>query len=273
MNKPKGDPTPNAHERERKAKVEKLQDAFNTLFRAQMGGTYARPGEPAFSGDAASIFVLASLADAEDKDTPQLVKVGWGEFSRQTFESDEHPAFRDFPYDIYCVPQWDSYLANPATQLQMKERPQEYLSGHSLFVANSGEVHQSEETDERDAPRQLDRDIEAVPYEDLLRTVRNQIITHHTTPEEFAAFLRALPEDPQELGKYIRDLDRKEWLSPTELEAADEETRAIQREKVHIDLMTGMGIETVGILAGGSEAMTDVLTLKQQFDFETNAFR
>jgi hypothetical protein len=263
---------PENFEAQQKRARQHLDDCFETLFRARMGGGYARSSEEAFSGDAASIYVLASMKNEKGEGIPELVKVGWGEFSKETFESDRYPTFQNFPFDIYCVSQSDSYFADERLREEMAKNPQKYLSEHSLFVATNGQVQKSERVDFH--TRHLNKDIQAVPYDELLRTVRNQIINERTTPEEFATFLRELPDDPAELGRYTSDIEHKvDWMSDKELETADEKTRAEVRKKHLKHILWGMGTETVGIAVGDKKAMESILDLKKQFDFETNSFK
>lgn len=264
--------TPENFEAQQKRARLCLDDSFETLFRARMGGGYARSNEEAFSGDAASIYVLASMKNEKGEEVPELVKVGWGEFSKETFEGDRYPTFKNFPYDIFCVSQSDSYFADEKLRQEMAKNPQKFLSEHSLFVASNGNVQKSERIDFR--TRRLDKDIQAVPYDEMLRTVRNQIIQERATPEEFAAFLRELPDDPTELGRYTSDLEhRVDWMSDRELETADEKTKADVRKKHLMHILWGMGTERVGIAVGDKKAMESILDLKKQFDFETNSFK
>ncbi|MDO8593078.1 MAG: hypothetical protein Q7R92_04930 [bacterium] len=258
-------------EKETERARKRLHDSFETLFGTAMGGAYARSDEEAFSGDAASIYVLVSLKNETGAENPELVKVGWGEFSKETFESGEHPAFKNFPFDIYCVSQGDSYFADEKLQKEMENDPEKYLTEHSLFVANNGKVQKSKRIDDE---RRLDKDILAVPYDEMLCSVRNQIINERATPEEFAAFLRELPDDPAELGRYMSGLEhRVNWLNNRERQAADEKTKIDERKKHLMHYLWGMGVERVGIAVGDKKAMESVLELKKQFDFKTNSFR
>ena len=270
--KHEAEPMPENFEAQQKRARRYLADSFETLFRARMGGGYARNNEEAFSGDAASIYVLVSLKNEKGEETPELVKVGWGEFSKETFEGDQHPTFKNFPFDIYCVSQSDSYFADEQLRREMTENPQKFLSEHSLFVASNGKVQKSERIDYRN--RHLNKDIKAVAYDEMLRTVRNQIINERATPEEFAAFLRELPDDPMELGRYTSDLEhRVDWMSDQELQAADEKTRADVRKKHLMHYLWGIGTERVGIAVGDKKAMESILALKKRFDFETKSFK
>lgn len=251
---------------------EQLHDSFYTLLRSAMGRTCAHSGEEGFSGNAASIYAITSLKNEKGEEVPELVKIGWGEFSKETFESGRYPAFHEFPLDIFCVSQSDSYFAEGQLREDMLENPARYLQEHSLFVANNGKVKLSEEIDWRN--RHLNQDIQATPYEDMLCAIRNQIIRVNTTPEEFATFLHELPDDPSELDKYMSDLEhRVGWLNDSELQAADEKTREDVRKKSLMHILWGMGVKTFGIAVGDEKAMESILVLKKQFDFETNSFR
>jgi len=249
--------SPESFERQRQRALLYLKNSFETLFKAE-GGNYARHDEEAFSGDGASIYVLVSMKNEKGEEIPELVKVGWGEFSKKTFEGDQYPIFKNFPFDIYCVSQSDSYFASEKLKEEMAKYPIKYLSEHSLFVATNGQVHQSEKVDFE--TRSLNRDIKPVPYDEMLRTVRNQIINTHTTPEEFAAFLQELPDDPDRLGEYVRSLERV----PTKIDA---------RKEYLMHLLWGMGIERVGAAIGDKKAMESILQLKRQFDFKTRSFK
>lgn len=250
-----------------------LYDSLNTLLRSAMGGTYAHGGEEGFSGDAASLYVLISIKNGKGEEVPELVKVGWGEFSKETFEGDRYPTLHNLPFDVYCVSQSDSYFADEKLRREMIENPAKYLQEHSLFVASRGKVKLSEKVDDDWRNRHLDKDIQATSYDEMLRTSRNQIIKERSTPEEFAAFLRELPDDPAELGRFMSYLERKvNWMSNRELQTADEKTRADVRKKHLMHYIWGMGVERVGIAIGDKKAMESVLALKKTFDFETNSF-
>lgn len=264
------EPTPENFEAQQKRARKQLQDCFDTLLRSAMGGTYAHPGEEGFSGYAASLYVLTSLKNERGKETPELVKIGWGEFSRETFEGDRYSIFRSLPFKVYCVSQNDSYFADAQLRKDMIENPAKYLQEHSLFVASNGRVKFSKKIGSK---RHLDEDVEAIPYDEMLRTVRNQIIKERSTPEEFAAFLKELPDDPIELGRYMSDLEhRVDWMGDRDLQTADEKTKANVRRKWLMYLFLGMGVETVGIAVGDKKAMESVLALKKRFDFEKKLF-
>lgn len=262
-------PTPESFEAQRKRARQYLEDSFNNLFGARMGRTYANSNEDGFSGDGASLYVIVSMQNEKGEEIPELVKVGWGEFSKETFEGDQFPAFRNFPYDIYCISQGDSYFADPKKIKKITENPKQFLSEHSLFVASNGKVQKSEMSTHR-----LNKVIQAIPYDEMLRTVRNQILNERTTPQEFATFLRELPDDVVALGKYTSDLERRvKWMSNKELDDADEKTRANVRKKHLMYILWEMGTERSGIAVGDNKAMEGLLALKNQFDFKSNSFK
>lgn len=258
--------------KQRERAIAQLHDAFGTLLGgADWGGDFARHGEEGFSGDGASLVTFVSFRNESGEEIPQLVKVAWGEFSKETFAGDKYPAFHNFPLDVYCISQGDSFHAGEKLKKQMKEDPQGYLKAHSIFAARQGEVQLAEGTFPRNL--HLDRDIQAVPYDEMLRTVRNQIITVRSTPEEFAGFLKTLPDDPTELGKHMVDIDRAPFASEHELRFADEQTKKEARKKHLLHYLWGMGVEQVGIAVGDRKASESVLALKNRFDFKTNSFR
>lgn len=104
------------------------------------GMTLADWKEEGFSGDAASLFTLVKFKK-DGLEKVELVKLGWGEFSKNVFKkgakslySDSIPErrgeknfyykalydiLRSLPFDVYCVRQMDSYLANKSTQKDM----------------------------------------------------------------------------------------------------------------------------------------------------------
>ncbi len=125
------------------------------------GIAYADFGEEGFSGDGASLFMLVQF-QKEDGPKTELVKLGWGEFSKQTFSkgkkskySDyipeyqdgkdyryvaQHEVLRSLPFDVYCVSQQESFLTDTETQNDMCFHPEKYLTEHALFVVNNGDV-------------------------------------------------------------------------------------------------------------------------------------
>ncbi len=114
-------------------------------------GVRGELGDDYFSGDAASLFTL--LNDPEQ--VHKLIKIGWGEFSKETFsgplrksfgarpESEERyrkqqQALRDLPTPVYCVRQYDSYFADEKQREIMEKNPGEYLKENSVFMYNQG---------------------------------------------------------------------------------------------------------------------------------------
>ena len=135
---------------------------------------YARPEEEGFSGDGASLFMLVRF-QKEDGPKTELVKIGWGEFSKQTFTKGdkskysepyidfrngkpeyriaaEHEVLRNLPFDVYCVSQGESYLADGEIRNDMYFCPEKYLREHALFVVNDGNVTMASEQD-TESPR------------------------------------------------------------------------------------------------------------------------
>lgn len=125
------------------------------------GTPYARDDEECFSGDGASLFMLVKF-HKEGEEKTELVKIGWGEFSKQVFTKGDkskysdyvpeykdgkyygykaqHEVLRNLPFDVYCVNQYDSYFADEETQNDMCFNPEKYLRENALFVARNGEV-------------------------------------------------------------------------------------------------------------------------------------
>ena len=125
------------------------------------GVPYAREDEECFSGDGASLFMLVNF-NKDDGEKTELVKIGWGEFSKQVFTKGDkskysdrvpeykdgkyygykaqHEVLRNLPFDVYCVNQRDSYFADEETQNDMYLNSEKYLRDNALFVARNGEV-------------------------------------------------------------------------------------------------------------------------------------
>ena len=251
--------------------VKYLEDAFSSLFKANMGGTYARGYEESFSGDAASLFTLISSKNEDGKEELNLMKVAWGEFSKETFTSGKYPAFENFPHDLFCVSQSKSYLADKEVLDLMKKDPIKYLKENSLFSVKKGVFQKAEKIDHRKS--NLNMDIKAVNSTEMLKSVRNQIIELESNSNEFTQFLKNLPDNLGELAYYIRYLDKKvEWKNNQELEALSEPEKKEQREKYLMEVLLGMGIETVGVLVGEKKAIESIINLKKEFNFTTNSF-
>lgn len=257
--------------KDQKRSLEKLDHAFKTLLNMEGHSIIIEKNndnkdeEKNISGDAASLYVLTFI---ENEENPKLVKIGWGEFNKKAFQDEK---FRNLPFDVYCVGQNESYLANEKLKKEMKDNPKKYLSEHSIFVANGGKVELSSEN--KSGKRHLKKEIKPIPYNEMLRTVRNQIVKTRTTPEEFAAFLHELPEDSDKLGDEMTKLYNIPWMNRRELKMADEKTKAIAKKKDLMHLLWGMGVEQVGIAVGDKKAMESILALKNSFDFRTNSFK
>ena len=126
-----------------------------------LGAPYARYDEKCFSGDGASLFMLVKF-HKESEEKTELVKIGWGEFSKQVFTKGDkskysdcvqeykdgkyygykaqHEVLRNLPFDVYCVSQYNGFFADKKTQYDMCFNPEKYLRENALFVARNGKV-------------------------------------------------------------------------------------------------------------------------------------
>ena len=154
------------------------------------GLPYARADEECFSGDGASLFMLVKL-HKEGREKTELVKIGWGEFSKQVFTkgdkskySDYVPEYRDgkyygykaqhevlrsLPFDVYCVSQSDSYFADKETQKDMCFNPEKYLRENALFVARNGEVTMATKHDHQN--HELEYEIKPISEEEAKTSI------------------------------------------------------------------------------------------------------
>ena len=250
-------------------KLRKLGDVFETLFRAQMGGTFTYSGERSLAWDASSLYTLVTMPTDKGEKTV-LVKVGWGEFGKQTFTGDRYPAFRDTPIDLYCVTQTDSFFADGKLAEQMKSDPIAYLKERSVFHAKSRNLEFAPKVGRKRQP--LQSDPKPIPYKEMLRIARNSAIATRTTPEKFADFLASLPDDKKELGCFITKYECISWLSTRELKGANEGQKREQEIKGLVNLLINMGVEKLGIAVGDKKAMQSILDLKSAFNFEKKSF-
>ena len=239
-------------------KTRNIQDVFELLLQCRIGGTYAKSSEDGFSGDASSISVLVQFDEK-----PIIVKVGWGEFSKETFDKDidnklydeiDLSNFKNLPFNVYCVSQKDSYFADDKLKKEAEEDPKKYLSENSIFVANNGSV----EMTRSDEKKSLNIDsIEPENFDNLIREARNLVIKQRTDPEKFTEFLNEMPDNLDELGKWVIEMDSY----PNG-----------ERNKDMISILKGMGIETMGFLASDKKSMESLLELKKNFDFKNKTF-
>lgn len=193
----------------------RIRDAFSNIDGKGNFGLdglpYANFEEEGFSGDGASLFMLVRF-EKEDGPKTELVKIGWGEFSKQTFTkgdkskySDyvpeykdgkyygyvaEHEVLRSLPFDVYCVGQRESYFADEETQNDMCFRPEKYLKKHAIFVANNGNVTMASKQDaglpmgERN--RNLDYDITSITEEEALDLIGKMQNLYRETIEKLS---------------------------------------------------------------------------------------
>lgn len=260
---PTGDPNPEFGDKRIETNYKIIRDLTNFFFNSD-GGTYGHHGEPGFSGDGANLYALVSMNDERGINTNRLVKITWGEFSSLTFSSGKYKQFNNFPIDLYCVQQSDSQFADATLRFQMNNHPEEYLKEHAVFAAKSGDVQLTMVQDFKRQP--LDREIKPIAFEALVSTLRNQIIKSKSSPEEFAEFLRQLPDELNELGQRTKELEKFSSDSGTDL--------ANKRQGELWVIFRNMGLETTtGSAVGDKKAMEAVLALKKQFDFESNTFK
>jgi|GEM_PF-5045022 len=256
-------------QKELQAKFKKLGDAFATLLRVDIGGSLARFGDEGFVGDAASLYTLVDMPVGQGNKT-FLAKMGWGEFARKNFETNQYPEFSHLPFEVYVVGQSDSFFAEGEQARLMQENPAEYLKKYAVFRANNGKVTMLEKRRGERAAAEIDPS--SMQYNDLLTSLRNLIITYRTTPEKFAAFLKELPDDPGKLGDFIKELFNRPYLTWQQRNDADPNLLAMDDKKRQMGLMLGMGINNLGVAASDPRAMASVLELKSKFNFETNSF-
>lgn len=259
------------NERKRLEAKGRLKDCLELLFNeASFGGTMAQLGEEGFSGDAASLFVLVTIKNAEGEDASELIKIGWGEFSKKTFASGEYPFFKKFPFSIYCVRQGESYFADEALREEMDERPEKYLKEHSLFTAKSGEVVLADKIDLIE--KRLNAEVKPENYDEMMAQTRNLIVEKYSSPDEFAAFLGELPDEWGKLGYWMMDVDRYPIFTRSELKTKDQKTKEETKKRDLMHILWKMGVNHVGIAMGDRKAMESVLALKKRFNFEKKVF-
>lgn len=177
----------------------KIREAFSEIDGKgyfALGVPYADSEEEGFSGDGASLFMLVQF-QKEDGPKTELVKIGWGEFSKQTFTkgdkskySDYIPKYRDgedyryvveyevlrsLPFDVYCVRQSESYLTDEETQNDMCFHPEKYLKEHALFVVKNGNVTMTSKRDNKlpmsKRNRNLEYPIVSITEEEALKSI------------------------------------------------------------------------------------------------------
>lgn len=252
----------------------RARDVSETAFRCLWGGGFAAPGDDWFSGDAATIYTLVSLDDGQEK----LLPLGWGEFSKDVFETNRYPAFQQAPYDIFVVRQFDSYFADKDKQVLMRDDPKRFLQEHALMVARNGAATLLGETADR-----TEHDFKVVPYRSFMADTRNLILHTRTVSslkepidlDDFAKFVGKLPRTPAELYEVIKRINSYDYMAPTDLHSRDitEQEKQAEREKYYLGLMFGMGVDSFGISVGAENAMQSVAELADLFDQEAKEFR
>ncbi|MCF7820717.1 MAG: hypothetical protein K9M44_04595 [Candidatus Pacebacteria bacterium] len=122
-----------------KEKIEELHNLIREKLDHILSPCVAgRFGDDHFSFDAASYYTLVDLSN----DKSELVKLGWGEMSSNTFLSakedllypDVNGLIREIPVPIYCLTQGDSYLSDDNTLQKIANNPKDYLKDKAVFV-------------------------------------------------------------------------------------------------------------------------------------------
>ncbi len=251
-----------------------LSDCLDTLFKARDGVCWAQPTEKGYSGDGASLYIIITLEDEKEEASLKLMKLGWGEFSHQTFTKNQNETkdhfftLHSFPAPIFCVSQYESFLASKEILKEMEVDPIGYLRNHTLFMANQGRVYESEKIDFNH--RLLDKKIKPVPYEEMLAMVRNQIVEKYSSPEEFRDFLQTLPGDPEELSNFISNCE-KPIPEKTNIALESLDTKE-QKQRSLFWILKNMGTDTRGYGRGIEELIDNIISLKNSFNFETKQF-
>lgn len=263
-------------------------------------GVFAEKNEPGFSGDAASIYTLVRNNSGE----VELLKLGWGEFSHDSFTSGIYPALNQASFPIVVVSQWESHLADHETLQLMKDEPVAYLKTRGLMVAQGGEIKAQRNLLDDDEDRSLDIEIEAVAPDVLLAELRNLALEGETIGpirrslrEQMAEFINTLPRENRSLATMLSEIYRYDYLTPRGLlehgasldatsttldyvynpsDITDPKLQsALQQhcDKWCLDTLIEMGIETTGIAVGDEVAVASLLELINSFDQETMEFR
>ncbi len=253
------------------------EDVAEAAFNCRMLVAYAHFGEELFSGDAASIYSYIYFP----KSGARLVKLGCGEFSRQTFESTQYPQFHNCPYDIYCIRASDLFYEELNKSNKKFHNPTQFLRNHALFVARAGQVVPTKFTDF--TSKKLDYDIKPISFSAYMTATRNLAISTYQdnafrellTPSRFADFLKRLPQNPERLGQQLMETSNYKYLTLRDLIETAVTPREIQEhwDKVITHLLTKMGVERYGILSDTPEAIRSLMDLIAKFDHETLTFQ
>jgi hypothetical protein len=254
-----------SEDKEMRYEIAKLQNVFEVAFYGALKGGSFTGGEESLAGDAASLFALVEVPTSSGEETA-LAKIGWGEFSESTFKGGKYPAFTESGFEIYCVPQWESYFADEDLQEKMKEDPAGYLKDKGVFRVKNGQLEITGFKDQfKDKPT-------AIPYDKAIKMARNTAVRAKSSPGEFADFLTNLPDDENKLADFIAKYAHMPFLSRKERKSVSVDMLRDQQIKDLVELLPYMGIETLGIFAGDKKAMRSILELKRQFNFETKQF-
>ena len=236
-------------EKEIQVKANTLADVIESCLNTSMGGNYTERGwqEEGFSGDGASLFALIKFAiENGDKEKLKLIKIAWGEFSKQTFVGDKYPQFKDLPFALYCVDQRHSYLADDDVAAEYKNEPKKYLQNNAIIIVDEDGVTLKRRGNEEP----VDHAIKSCDYNEALSGMRNLAINKWSSPESFSEFLQALPDDPSSVWEYIQ----------------------AHKNDNNVRVLYSCGINRIGSGIGSVEAMTSLVAIKKQFNFDEQKF-
>ena len=243
------------------------------VFKSKWGLAAAEYGEECFSGDGASLFTLVKFDGDVD-----LVKLGWGEFSRETFEGDCYPHFKKCPFDIYVVDQDSGYFHIRDILTKLNYDYPEYLKRYSVLVARAGVVVKGPSYFEK-GRQSMDYPVSSIKYEDMMTTLRNMAISEgnmmdmktgitefDVSPTSFSKFLKGLPEDESEMLKMFREYrfyGHKKYLTPFDINNGNYDQDRINEhvKAYYIGMIYQMGV-----------GEKDIKSLISRFDHEKKEF-
>lgn len=274
-----------------KEKIKRLHDVMDSCFKCQMGGGFARSNERGFSGDAASLYSLIEI-----NHQPCLVKVGWGEFSHQTFTSGQHPYLENSPLDLYCVSQSNSYFSNANQRDLMQTNPQEFLRQNALFVVTKKESNSAKiipsQYNRSERSGNLDYGFPVENYENALCSLRNLALQRLTNDlaaisstelsankvneyrQKFTNFILKLKHitSDLELGNFLIKIDHRPCLADSHYHSLNSIQQELQDEKCFCSLLIRLGIETCGCHANDPKSMLSIRELLSKYNLVAQKF-
>lgn len=289
---------PSAAEEQEKIRLQQIQNLhhiFTETMHTRDMGAYAHGDEPMFSGDGATLYLLAEL---EGK--TQVVLVGSGEFSVQTFtqnppEGARYPKpryadrFASVKTPLYVVRQRDSSHVDKGSPVhEMRQNnPAEFLAKYALMAARDKQVvinenaHPAHVRDTQSWSEKYNalencqvasfnaEDTVPESYETLLARGRNAYIhNNQIAQEDFANFLASLPDSPEEIADFMFRIDRERQSRV----GNEVRLKSYTTQELCLELVRTMATEREGILVYYSKAMRSILELKKDYDFEKKSF-